>query len=329
MKRTITVRINYWLMRTIYVQLYLSLMSSPILIYWGLPVSIASPVGNILFNPLLVVFLFFSSLLFFTELLHIPNSLCAHILNYCTQCMDYSARWGSREWLIGFAKPMFILLLLIPIATLLVIHYRYNRKSWRGVFALFMVSIAISVGLMHTTVPKKIQAISCNKGSLALIACQSKTIVLDPGYLGSLPSSSSSFVQYTLVPTIIKNAGTMTIDALIILKVTMTTLAAIATMAQFMTIHTIYFPKLQGSMMGKDEEKWNNFKRILDEHNIELVSIEYPFSIQQEQEKFTITPMNKKISYHSLFYNAITVACSLDGAKNIWATIDGKRNIAT
>ena len=77
MKHTFEARVNYWLMRTIYVQLYLSLMSSPILIYWGLPVSLASPLGNILFNPLLVVFLFFSSLLFFTELLHIPNIFCA------------------------------------------------------------------------------------------------------------------------------------------------------------------------------------------------------------------------------------------------------------
>jgi len=324
MKRTIGVRVNRWLMRTIYIQLYLSLMSSPILIYWGLPVSLAAPIGNILFNPLLVVFLFFSSLLFFTELLHIPNSLFALILNYCTRFMDYCAGFGSREWLIGFARPMVILLLLIPIATLLVIHYRYNRKSWRGVFALFFVSIAISVGLMYSTATKQLQEIFCNGGSLTLISTKSHTILIDPGFLGSR-ISSSSYVQYTLVPSIIKSAGTMTVDVLVILKINMATVAAIATMCQFITIHTIYLPQLQGTMNEKDAEQWNNFKNILDEHNIATVPLEYPLSIRVDNEKLTVTPQQKKIRYHSQVYNEIIAESTLNGHGYKWQTNSCKK----
>jgi len=319
MKRTFTARINYWLMRTIYVQLYLSLMSSPILIYWGLPVSIASPLGNILFNPFLVVFLFFSSLLFFTELLHVPNTLCAMLLNYCTQCMDYSSSFGCQEWLVGFAKPFILLLWLIPILTLFVIHYRYNRKSWRGVISLCVLSVAISIALMYTNATKQVQAIPCNNGSLTLICNQSKTMLIDPGYLGSR-TASASYVQYTLVPSIIKSAGTLTIDALIILKLTMTTLQAIAAMSQRMTIHTIYVPALKGQLSATESDQWQTFKNSMDASGIMIVPIENPFSILLGNKKFTVTPTAKKIRYHTVFYNAIAVQSLIDGHEYKWCT---------
>ncbi len=319
MKSTFAARINYWLMRTIYVQLYLSLISSPILIYWGLPISIASPLGNILFNPLLVAFLFFSSLLFFSELLSIPNHLCAILLNYCTQFMDYSAGFGRQEWLLGFAKPFVALLWLIPLFTLLVIHYRYNRKSWRGVISLSILSIAISIGLMYTNNTKTVQEIPCNRGSLTLISSQSKTMLIDPGYLGER-ISSPSHVQYNLVPSIIKTAGTMIVDSLVILKVTMTTLLAIETMSHYLTIHTIYMPELNGQMDEKESKEWQKFKKCMDECGIMTEAIENPLSIQLGNENYTIVPQTKKIHYHALSYNALAVESSIGGRHYKWQT---------
>ena len=56
------------------VQLFLSLASLPILVAWGIPFSLATVAGNFLFSPFLTLFLLLSSLIFFTELIFIPNA---------------------------------------------------------------------------------------------------------------------------------------------------------------------------------------------------------------------------------------------------------------
>ena len=58
-------------------------------------------------------------------------------------------------------KTNAIFLWLIPIVTLLIIHYRYNRKSWRGVICSALLSIAMSIGLIYTNSSKQ-----CARNSL-------------------------------------------------------------------------------------------------------------------------------------------------------------------
>ena len=103
-------------------------------------------------------------------------------------------------------------------------------------------------------------------------------MLIDPGYLGSR-TSSPSYVQYTLIPALIKNAGTMTIDVLVVLKLTMTTLAALETMANHLTIHTIYLPALNGQLNEKDAEEWQRFTKTMMDQAIRIAPIENPMTI--------------------------------------------------
>ena len=54
-----------WLTNFALVQLFLTLISLPILIAWGLPISCISPIGNMIYNPLLCIFTVYRTALFF------------------------------------------------------------------------------------------------------------------------------------------------------------------------------------------------------------------------------------------------------------------------
>ena len=99
MNYSILKRAEKLLVRSIQLQLYLTLISGPILVYWGLPVSVASPLGNILFHPLLTAFLFLSSLIFFCQILHIPHG----IFVYALQKTSHSFHYLLGSWLTTMA----------------------------------------------------------------------------------------------------------------------------------------------------------------------------------------------------------------------------------
>ena len=76
----------------IMVHLAVTLVSLPILIMWGLPFSLAASIGNIAFTPLLACFLAISSLIFFTELLFIPNAMLISLLSTLASSGEYSVK---------------------------------------------------------------------------------------------------------------------------------------------------------------------------------------------------------------------------------------------
>ena len=121
----------------------------------------------------------------------------------------------------------------------------------------------------------------------------------------------------------------MTVDALIVLKVTASTITAITTMSQLLTIHTIYLPAFSGTITPEDEDLWNNFKRVLAEHTIDIMLIEHPLSIRIDREIITMTPQQKVFRYHSQYYHEIMTKSTIDGHAYRWQTKSCKKHKST
>jgi hypothetical protein len=109
---TIVKTIFTYLLRAIYVQIAISFVYTPILIYWGLPISLMSVVGNLLFTPFFIYFIANSFFIFITQLLHIPNQMLCESLNFITLVWLKIIALGSPTWLMGFAYPGILPLLL-------------------------------------------------------------------------------------------------------------------------------------------------------------------------------------------------------------------------
>lgn len=237
-------RIYRTIMRSIQLQLFLTLMSSPILICWGLPISMMSPIGNIIFHPILTLFLLMSSLVFFCHILCIPCGMCIKGLEYVSNAFHYFLSFGSTSWLVGFSISYAFLLILIPILTCCILVYPKTRSLHRSIACFLVLLFVMGCGfkLVHS-VPATITSIPCNKGYIILINAYNKLLLIDPGVLGQ-KLSTPTWVEYNLVPSIIKSTGRTSIDGVILLKPNATTIKAFNAFRLSLAVGDVYLPKL-------------------------------------------------------------------------------------
>src|SRR5688572_27273147 len=110
------------LLKSIQLQLFISFISLPFLIGWGLRISLLTPVRTLIFGPFLTCFLLISSLIFFLELFYLPNTLCIWCLEQVTSIWLTCLNVEQRSWLIGFTKPPILILCLLPLIALAIVH---------------------------------------------------------------------------------------------------------------------------------------------------------------------------------------------------------------
>lgn len=157
MLKKLLIQRYYHFLVLIYIQIILLFVYIPILIYWGLPISYMSIVGNIIFLPFLTIFLSLSTLFLFTELFQIPNSLLSSIINHFVENWFKLLKYGSRDWLIGFAYPG-----IIPIISILLVGvalYVYTQKfrlEYKILWLFGTITIFCLALKLFTPVPDKI-----------------------------------------------------------------------------------------------------------------------------------------------------------------------------
>lgn len=259
-----------WILRFLKLQLFISLFAMPILLCWGLPLSILSPLGNLIFGPALTLFLLLSSLLFFTELLCIPNGAIAWSLDKLTQGWLYILKSDSHPWLFGFATPSFLFLISIPLAALAILHFKKLQRMTHSVLCLTILLIGSCLYIKNTyTKTNTLQTIPCNRGQLTILHDQKRLIVIDPGIIGQ-SISSASWIEYTLIPELIKTNGKTTIDTLILLQPGAMLFDAITTLASKTKVKEVYLICWQGSMSKHEWFRFFTMKRKLEEQGTKM-----------------------------------------------------------
>ncbi len=196
----------------LFVQLYITLISLPILISWGLPLSVMTFLGNLVFIPFITIFLILSSLIFFTELISIPNTILTNLLNITSKLFIYCLHFGKQSWLIGFATPHPLLIIIIPISTLLVI--KYVKK-----YPIMKLSLLLTVfiGFFYLTKPRpKTLFIPFSKNKLLIKYDQNEEVFLIDHGLFNKKASPENFIMYELKPYLTKKFGSLIINKLVI-----------------------------------------------------------------------------------------------------------------
>jgi hypothetical protein len=235
--------------RFVQIQLFLTVFSLPILIAWGLPFSLLSPLGNLIFGPVLTLFLLFSSLIFFLQLLCMPYAWLVQGLELITHYWLTIMHSDPKTWLIGFAAPPAWCLLTISLASLLVLLCVATNAIMRSIacWASLLALLWLYTYYAQHTVPQ-IASFPCNRGAVTIIYHDRAITVIDPGYIGQR-LSAPSWVQYTLMPHLIRTYGTCAITHIITLRnntMTLEALERLCTTAGGLT--TIYMPPMPTDM---------------------------------------------------------------------------------
>ena len=158
------------LLKSVQLQLFISFISLPFLIGWGLPISLVMPISTLMFSPFLTCFLLVSSLIFFLELFYVPNTLFIWCLEQITTTWLACLNLEQRAWLIGFQKPPIIILLCIPLVALALMHSKkiITMTTRTSLLALLLVTTCGALKLFPYAHHTNVIAIACNKGHITL-----------------------------------------------------------------------------------------------------------------------------------------------------------------
>jgi hypothetical protein len=234
---------NY-LTRFTLTQLALTLISIPILASWGLGCSVMTFVGNLVFTPILIIFLMLSSLLLFSQLLGIPNSWIAWMLDHLTAWWHVLLCKGSTSWMLSWAKPPTWLLVAIPIATILLLRWRVINTIIRRIAALSTLGLVICIGMLwYTNIVSDrnlAQQFAPNLYVIKLVG-QPSVIMVDEGYF-TRKKSFEKLIAYELRPWLTKQFGMVRIKELRLRKPSNGSLSAAVQICMAWDVDEVWLP---------------------------------------------------------------------------------------
>lgn len=218
MKKFIAYKLNttfLWLVKFLQIQFFVTLFSWPILIAWGLPVSLLSPLGNLIFNPFLGIFLLLAACIFLTELIGLPNALPILLLEWCSEWWEKVATYSTAGALWYTPYSGGYLLFGVPLLAYGIIATYGFKKPIKALFFLFAVAIVIDCVLRFCVIKKKMFVLYSGK-RLQLTCDQGKIVLHDPfDTLLAGRAPLESWTQFTLRPLLARTWGCGALDQIV------------------------------------------------------------------------------------------------------------------
>lgn len=289
MIKKISLYFSRWFYAFLELQLVISLMSLPILTYWGLPISYMSPLANMIFTPLLILFLWISCLFSICALTHMPCSWFVYALDYITSLWNYLLSLGRPEWLIGFShQTIWVSLLSCIIVFYLYTYIKPPTKQAVCFLLILWLCLILTQYYAQKNNYKKIK-------DLPLIALQinNKTYLIDYGAL-CMKQNFYTYIDYTILPMLIKTTGITTVDTLILCKPSSFLAKATHQFALQTNLKTI--------IVTTKSNCFNQMKTMFQNSNITIIPLEIQKIKKSMPQKSRKTLLRKTLPRKTLQY---------------------------
>ena len=254
-------------------QLFITIISLPLLIAWGLPISLLSLCGNFFFAPFLTAFLILSSFIFCCELLHIPSNWFIYMLEYVTDTWTYLMSIGSPYYLIGYAKQPWWFLATLPCCVVILLHHKKITMAWQRISCSVGLLLLFSLTAWMWPTSKECFTIIKNKEkSVSVLHLDRSAIVVDGGAMGRY-ISSPSWVEYHFIPELIHLTGSTHIDHLIVTKPGKLLFDSITMLCSSCSIGTLYVPVWSGEIPSRYWKSFFQLKELAHKYGITIKRI--------------------------------------------------------
>ncbi len=127
------------LLQTTYIHVHLSLFTLPVILFWGFPLAPWAVLGNLIFAPFLSLFLLASSVLFITEVLHIPNYLVVAVLNVITVFWKSALHFTPSTPYV-LSSPHILITCIIGLIGAFIVHTRNTTLLERMCYLLILTA---------------------------------------------------------------------------------------------------------------------------------------------------------------------------------------------
>lgn len=315
MRTTLLKKSKVWIFRFLELQLFITIVSLPILIAWGIPISLLSFAGNLLFSPVFVGFLFLSSIIFFCEILYIPSTPFTYLLTWLTHFWTACLNMGSNKALVGYALQPTLVLCALPICALFFLQHKTLSKTRLqriGGYTLLLI-IFCSYATFLGTSQQCVKKIEHNKKHATIMNDHGHITVIDEGALGR-SLSSASWSEYTLLPTIIKETGHTKIDTLILTKPGKIMFDVVEKLCTKIPIKQIYLIIWEGTLPKYYWRSFFKLKEAAQKNEITFSRIgKYPITITTSQNScITIIPEKVTRTSGPFSYQKLTINHIID-----------------
>lgn len=300
-----------------HVQLFITLISMPILLCWGMPLSWLSFAGNFFFGPILTAFLLLSSLIFFFQLLAIPNSILIYALEKLTHLWMLIMHLPSCQSLVALPKPPLAIALIIACIAVLILHCRQIDTPLKGIAAYTFVLLISGLFLAFTTRwSAPVQTLNCHSGEVTLVYHHKQLALIDPGVIGQR-ISAPNWCEYTLMAHLAKEYGITKIDYLIALQPNGVLFDALTHLIDKIEIKKIYLPLWNGKLPSHWWRQYFKFLEQCKKNGCTLIRLspQDVRTIYLGTDSITITPLESIITHHDYSYPAFAVSGSISDNK--------------
>jgi hypothetical protein len=271
---------------------------------WGLPLSWATIVGNLIFTPFLFLFLMISALLMITQLLCIPNGLLCHALEQLSRIWLFLLHQGSTAWLLSLPTPPLAILFIFPAGALAILALK--KLTFRmHLVALSMFLLVLASSLLLRPTPPFLATLDCGHAQLTIITNKTKTVLIDPGAL-SHSGSPDHWCEFTLMPYLAQQFGRNYFDAIIILQPSARTFCAITQLARMHAIGTVYLPHLPSYLPAGARYTYRTMQEALEQSNGQLIFLQDEACFfQLSHDRFIVmSPLEQMIKANKIKYRA-------------------------
>ena len=259
-----TQSIKKFLINFLHSQLIVTLVALPILVAWGLPSSVMTFIGNLVFAPVLTIIIILASLLFFTQLVGISNAWLAQAFNVVVETWDMLLKQGKKEWLFAFAHPGMIALVSIPLIVYFFLIYKKITSIGKRIGFMSILLAACYLGLWgHQYFHARHQKFTSPDNSFFTKAhAQGGIIFIDDGFFNSKMSVDKA-VEFELKSTLIKKYGTVRIQELVLRRPGLRSFAGALEMCKHFSVKRVTVPFFKQKLSKKGWFYFFTLKRVL------------------------------------------------------------------
>lgn len=257
-------------LRFLQVQLFITLVSLPLIGWWRLPLSLMAIVGNFIFTPWVILFIIISTLIFFTELFCIPNDWLIAILEMVTRSWYYILSWGKSSWVFGISYKLWGLTIVLALGAIAIICHKKWGQLIESVLLLGCLYGAFIISWYCITPCANFTILNKHNSHLYIVSDHNQILLYDEDYLRRI-RSPESWVEFTFIPLLLHNTGCMTINKIVINSFTPQISKILTYLIEYAQVDTIVIPYFSENLA---DHEWKNFFKMHKKAEMKGVNIE-------------------------------------------------------
>lgn len=245
------------------------IFSAPILLWWGMPLSGLSFIGNIIFAPVLAVFIMLCALFMGTSFVGLSPDFLKIPLETTTEWWFWALNFGSKRFL--YAQIAHPIIILIAIIIVLVTGWWILRSTTKALILKGLISGGIATTLLFAIPLKNAESSLTNKsGSLTIKQPQSGFITIDDtGFFKGIKTPAKG-IPFNVKRPIIQAHGTLCIKKFTTTILSTRTLESIAELIICMDVREINLPHIHPPQTASVWRALARIRKLAKEQNVRI-----------------------------------------------------------